>query len=88
MILQIKKYFFWLFVDQREKEWYDFWINIDLDSYMRFRKFARDHEFYDDNSPITDQDTTSMLSILSDYFNVEINSTFDAKFYAWLTSLK
>lgn len=84
MILQIKRYLFWAFVENSHQDWYDYWINTNLDDYLQFRKFAKQHEFYDDNEQFTEQDKVSMYSILSDFLTHEVENNFDAKFYIWL----
>ena len=84
MILQIKRYLFWLFIEKSHQDWYDYWSNKNLDEYLQFRKFAKQHEFYDDNEQFVEQDKVSMYSILSDFLTHEVDNNFDTKFHIWL----
>ena len=84
-MMLIKRYFFWLFLSQKDETWYSYWMNVDLNGFLRFRSFARNHEFYDDNSSMVLQDRVTLLQILSEFFGTEIDNDFDAKFQIWLS---
>lgn len=84
MILQIKRYLFWLFVENSKQKWYDYWLLTNTDEYFQFRRFVRNHEFYDDSDEFTGQDEVTMYTILSEYFSSGIESNFDIKFLIWL----
>lgn len=83
MTLQIKRYLFWLFFENTNQRWFDFWITRNVDSYMTFRYFARTHALYDDYEPMDRQDMVTMCCIASQFFGEEITSEFDFKFYIW-----
>jgi hypothetical protein len=84
-MMLIKRYFFWLFLAHRDDSWYSYWLNTDLDGYLKFRNFARNHEFYDDTCSMVLQDRVTLFQILTDFFDTDIENDFEAKFQIWLS---
>lgn len=93
MIDQFLKYWFWVWIDNSNLKWNEFWISKNFKEYLKFRKFSRYLELYDDTKHFTKQDKLSMYAMLHDYFvhlgyKGEVAGTnFDVKYLIWKYTL-
>jgi hypothetical protein len=85
----VLRYWFWLEVNRPLLDWKEFWIERNFEEYLKFRKFARWHQLYDENLEYVDQESFIMLAILHDYFfylgyrGVVQTENFDIKYLIW-----
>jgi hypothetical protein len=83
MLQKFKRFLFYVFVYDCKQSWYDFWMDVDLEGYVKFRKFAMRHSWFENSLPIDRQDPTTMVIILEEYFETRLKNDFDIKFNIW-----
>lgn len=89
----ILRYYFWIFVNDSNLAWNEFWISKNFQEYLKFRKFARYHNLYDEEKPFKRQPHFVVIAILHDYFvylgysQVVETDNFGIKYLIWRYTL-
>src|SRR5689334_11975041 len=64
----ILRYWFWLWINNETLSWNEFWISKNFREYLKFRKFARWHNLYNEEINFNRQPRFVMIAMLHDYF--------------------
>ena len=88
MIERIKRYFFWLVVEDQNEDWEDYWKRKDYQGYLAFRAYAGE-----DWSVMTIKQRKQTLANFTETFNLTDSndrsyltgsgSDFDIKYILW-----
>jgi hypothetical protein len=87
------RYWFWVSLDDSRMKWNEFWISRNFNEYLKFRKFARYDELYEEDLPFTRQKSFIMIAMLHNYFSylgyrgVVETDDFGIKYLIWRYTL-
>lgn len=84
------RYWFWLYIDNAELTWREFWISRDWAKFVTFSKFAKNHRLYDVETDFKRQPRFVLIAALHDYLTdkhgyrgVIQTDDFNIKFLIW-----
>jgi hypothetical protein len=80
MIDRIKRYFFWLVIEDQYEDWEDFWRRVDSDGHFKFKAWFYNKSVYNDWGRLSYRDR---LGELTEYFKTTYLNNFEAKYHIW-----